>query len=360
MKRIYLQKITQYGSVSYIGKIDPRILIKVAKKVEMSATQDAQRPLNEKRVKSIAKYVSEESGILPNTLTLATSDSRFTIKKCEDVDGLYYMDFPSESNEFETYEEAMDVMDGQHRLYSFSSDIRLLSDDSDYEMGFTIYEKPTLSEKRKILISGNEKQETVSGNLLMWFRAQLNMLTTDEKEFYNLVSALSKEYPLKGHIIMSAEKIKNGVKSKEVIAAIKQAGIQDLMVGSNYLSDDDKIKVICTYLSAWEKVVDFSFTQSNAKTAGAAIKMAGLKYMLLLLPAFWERAIASKSKFDSSYIEDTLKKFISALGVEREQFFVDEEHKMYFRERSAVDLFAKQSIQKIKSLDTDDFNPLGF
>ena len=50
MKRIYLQKITQYGSVSYIGKIDPRDLIRVAKKVEMSVTQDAQRPLNEKRV----------------------------------------------------------------------------------------------------------------------------------------------------------------------------------------------------------------------------------------------------------------------------------------------------------------------
>lgn len=360
MKRVYLQKITQYGTVSYIGKIDPRVLIRVAKKVEMSATQDAQRPLNEKRVKSIAKYVSEESGILPNTLTLATSDSRFSIKKCEDIHDMYYMDFPSESDEFNAYVESIDVMDGQHRLYSFASDIRLLSEDTDYEIGFTIYEKPTLSEKRKIFISCNEKQEKVSGNLLMWFRAQLNMLTTDEKEFYNLVSMLSKEYPLKGHIIMSAEKIKNGVKSKEVIAAIKQAGIQDLMAGSNYLTDDDKVKVICTYLSAWEKVVDFSFTQSNAKTAGAAIKMAGLKYMLLLLPAFWERAIASKSKFNSAYIEETLKKFISSLGVEREQFFVGEEHKMCFRDRTAVDLFAKQSVAKIKSLDTDDFNPLGF
>ena len=360
MKRIYLQKITQYGSVSYIGKINPRELIKVAKKVEMSATQDAQRPLNEKRVKDIAKYVSEESGILPNTLTLATADSRFSIKKCENDIDLYYIDFPSEVDEFEAFTNSIDVMDGQHRLYSFSPDIRLLSDDAEYEIGFTIYEKPTLSEKRKIFISCNEKQEKVSGNLLMWFRAQLNMLTNDEKEFYNLVSTLSKEYPLSGHIIMSAEKIKNGVKSKEVIAAIKQAGIQDLVAGNRYLNDDEKVKVICTYLSAWEKVVDFSFTQSSAKTAGAAIKMAGLKYMLLLLPAFWERAVASKSKFNSAYIEETLKHFISSMGVEREQFFIGEEHKMCFRDRTAVDLFAKQSIQKIKALDTDDFNPLGF
>lgn len=360
MKKIYLQKITQYNSISYVGKINPRELIRVTKEIEMSATQDAQRPLNEKRVKDIAKYVSEESGILPNTLTLATSDSRFSIKKCDDIPELYYIEFPSEAHEFESFSNAIDVMDGQHRLYSFAPNIRLLSDDVQYEIGFTIYEKPTLSDKRKIFISCNEKQEKVNGNLLMWFRAQLNMLSDDEKEFYNLVSTLSKEYPLKGHIIMSAEKIKNGVKCKEVIAAIKQSGIQDLMAGGRYLTDEEKVKVICKYLSAWEKVVDFSFTKSNAKTAGAAIKMAGLKYMLLLLPAFWEQAISSKSKFDESFIAGTLKKFISSMGVVREQFFTSEDHKMCFRDRTAVDLFAKRSIQKIKSLDTDDFNPLGF
>jgi hypothetical protein len=68
------------------------------------------------------------------------------------------------------------------------------------------------------------------------------------------------------------------------------------------LTDDEKVKVICTYLASWEKVVDFSFTQSSAKNAGAAIKMAGLKYMLLLLPAFWERAVTSTSKFNSAFI----------------------------------------------------------
>ena len=57
MKKIYLQKITQYGTECYIGKIDPRSLVRVAEKIEMSAVQDAQRPLNEKRVKSIANYV---------------------------------------------------------------------------------------------------------------------------------------------------------------------------------------------------------------------------------------------------------------------------------------------------------------
>ena len=70
MKKIYLQKITQYGTECYIGKIDPRSLVRVAEKIEMSAVQDAQRPLNEKRVKSIANYVDGDKGILPNTLTI--------------------------------------------------------------------------------------------------------------------------------------------------------------------------------------------------------------------------------------------------------------------------------------------------
>ena len=269
------------------------------------------------------------------------------------------MDFPSEKDEFSKFTDAIDVMDGQHRLYSFLDSIRSISDNEPYEIGFTIYENPTLAEKRKIFISCNEKQEKVSGNLLMWFKAQLNMLTSDERNFYNLVSLLSQEYPLHGHIIMSAEKIKNGVKSKEVIAAIKQAGIHDLMAGGAYLTDDQKVKIISIYLTAWEKVVEFSFTESNAKTAGAAIKMAGLKYMLLLLPAFWDGAISAKRRFDSAYIEETLKKFIASCGIERDQFFVCDEHKMCFRDRTAVDLFAKQSIQKIKALDVEDFNPLG-
>ena len=357
MKRVYLQKITQFNSVCYVGKIDPRELIKVAKKVEMSATQDAQRPLNEKRVKEIAAYVSQEKGILPNTLTLATTDARFSIQKCADVAGLYYMEFPSEKDEFSKFVDAIDVMDGQHRLYSFLESIRSISDDEPYEIGFTIYEKPTLAEKRKIFISCNEKQEKVSGNLLMWFKAQLKMLTSDEKNFYQLVSLLSQEYPLKGHIIMSAEKIKNGVKAKEVIEAIKKAGIQDLMAGTSYLTDEQKVKIISVYLTAWEKVVDFSFTESSAKTAGAAIKMAGLRYMLFLLPTFWDGAISSRRKFDLAYIEDILKKFIASMGVERDQFFI--EHKIHFADRTATERFAKQSAQKIKALDVEDFNPLG-
>ena len=50
MKKLFLQEIKQHSITCYIGKIDPRALVRVATNVEMSAVQDAQRPLNEKRV----------------------------------------------------------------------------------------------------------------------------------------------------------------------------------------------------------------------------------------------------------------------------------------------------------------------
>ena len=356
MQRIYLQDIRQHGEVCYLGKIDPRILVKVATKVAMGETQDAQRPLSKKRVVDISKYV-EDAGILPNTLTLATKDSRFDIKKDAEK-GLFYIDFPSENSEFAQFVEAIDVMDGQHRLYSFLDDICKLHVDTPYEIGFTLYDKPTLSQKRKIFISCNEKQEKVSGNLLMWFRKQLNLLTEDELNFYNIVQQLSDSYPLKGHIIMSAEKITNGVKAKEVMSALKQAKIHNLMIAGKILTDDQKVKVITTYLIAWEKFADFKFATSKLKDAGPAIKMAGLKFMLLLLPTIWSRAIKTQTSFTSEFVIDVLNSLATYKAVPREDFFTCDEHKLKFRDRTVSDIFAHECINIIESLDTGDFNPL--
>ena len=358
MKKIYLQKIKQFGTECYIGKIDPRPLVNVATQVGMSQTQDAQRPLNEKRVKDIATYVGTERGILPNTLTLATKDTSFEIHAINDCTDLFYIDFPTKKSEYANFKEKIDVMDGQHRLYSFQDNICLLPTDTVYEIGFTLYIIPTLIERRKIFISCNEKQEKVSPNLLLWFKEKLNMLQDDEKEFFNIVSCLCQEYPLKNHIIMSAEIIKNGVKGKQVMAALKQAKVNDLTVVGNPLTTEQKVKVICLYLIAWENVTSFNFNSSSKKEAGAALTMAGLKYMLLLLPCIYERAVQFQKNFDQPFVEDILKKFISSIAIERDSFFTCDENKMYFRDRTGVDLFANESIKKIKGLGNETFNPL--
>jgi len=359
MKRIYLLKINQHHETCYIGKIDPRELVRVAVKVEMSEVQDAQRPLNRKRVVDISKYVAEEDGILPNTLTLATKDNSFEIKQLENSSNIYYIDFPSEENEFSAFQDKIDVMDGQHRLYSFLDDICKLGSDTPYDIGFTIYDKPTLSQRRKIFISCNEKQEKVSGNLLMWFKIQLDMVTDEEKNFYSVVQKLSEEYPLRGHIIMSAENIKNGVKAKEVMAAMKQAKIQNMLINCNPLTENQKVQVICKYLCAWENFASFKFATSKSKDAGPAIKMAGLKYMLLLLPTIWERSLTTRSPFNEDFVKKTLSQLATHLGVERERFFTCDQHKLNFRDRTVTDEFAERCKSILVSLGADSFNPLG-
>lgn len=125
------------------------------------------------------------------------------------------------------------------------------------------------------------------------------------------------------------------------------------------MSDDDLCKLICTYLSAWEKVVGFTFTSSSQKDAGAAVKMAGLKYMLILLPEFWAKAISTQTKFDKKFAEDTIAKFIASFGVTRTEFFTCDDHKLYFREKTNTDVFAEHGKVKLQQMDSGNFNPLG-
>ena len=358
MKKLLLLKIDQHGESCYFGTADPRQLVKLATHVEMSETQDAQRPLSEKRVKDIASYVDSKNGILPNTLTLATRDNKITVNPYPNVEGLFYMEFPETTEEFNQYKNAIDVMDGQHRLYSFLDSIRTISDDIKFEIGFTLYIQPTLFQRRQIFVSCNEKQEKVSGNLLMWFREKLHMLSDNEKIYYNLIAELNNNYPLKNRIIMGAERIPRGFKADQVMDALKNAHIQDIGIGNKALNEEQRVKVICTYLTAWENVVGFKFSTSTPKEAGVAVKIAGLRYMLLLLQCIWERAMNLKKQFNVAFIEDTLKKMIAFYGVEREMFFTDSERKLYFRDRTNITHIANESANIIRSLGAEDFNPL--
>ena len=357
MEKIYLQKIEQYNSVSYVGKIDPRNLIKVATRIGIGEVQDAQRPLSAKRVKEIAKYVGNERGILPNTLTIATKDTRFEVLTDSET-GLYYIEFPHDVAEYANYEDAIDVLDGQHRLYSFLEEHRQLSDNDKYEIGFTLYIRPTLNERRQIFISCNEKQEKVSGNLLMWFKEKLQMLSNEEKLLFDIVSKLNLEYPLRGRIIMGAEKISSGIKAQELMKIIKQAKICNITVDEKAISADNIVKLVTIYLSAWENVVGFKFASPSIKKDGPAVKVSGLRYMLLLLPTLWYRAIDTKRRFNEEFVKETLNQFITTQGVSRNEFFTCDLNKMKFRERSATELFANDSMEKIRTMNSGNFNPL--
>ena len=358
MKRIYLQRITQHNQECYLGAADPRTIVRIAQSIEVGEVQDAQRPLSAKRVKEIAKYVEDGNGILPNTLTIATKDDRIKICPYEEDKGLYYIELPSTNSEFEKCKDAIDVMDGQHRLYSFLDDYRLISDSEKYEIGFTLYSNPSLKLRRTIFVSCNEKQEKVSGNLLLWFRKKLDMISGEEERLYDIVSDLSNMYPLKGHVIMSAEKVPNGVKAKEIIAELKKIGVLNFSASDKKLDNETIVSMISKYLIAWQDVAAFNFSTSKPKEAGVAVKMAGLRFMLELLPAVWDYAISSKQRFDEKFLESTIKKMIEKRGVSYEQFFLDSNLNKYFRDRTMTQELAAECSDDIKKLGAESFNPL--
>lgn len=366
MKRIYVQKIIQHNLTYYIGKADPRDIVRIATKIEVGTTQDAQRPLDGKRVKSIASYVDDESGLLPNTLVLATNNEKLQVHpiSVKDETGskidLFYLDFPTLEQEFEDCENCIDVMDGQHRLYAFEDEFRTMKDATPYEIGFTLFITPTLREQRKIFMVCNEKQEKVSGNLLMWFKEKLKMLQGSERTFYPLVNELNSENasPLKGRIIMGGEKIKNGIKAQQLIRVLDKANIKGLSASSKILDDDQRFKLICTYLKAWEKVCGFSFQNPDHKTDGPAYKISGIRYMVYLLPTIWEKSIMQRQPFTEAFVEETLKQFISSNAIPYDEFFTCDENSVYFKSETATREFAETSIVVLKGLDSDEFNPL--
>lgn len=356
MKRIYLQKIIQHNTICYIGKANPQDLVKVATKIDVGEVQDAQRPLNKKRLREIGTYIESEKGILPNTLTLATKDKRFAVKSLDE--NTYFINFPSTKEEFLEYKDAIDVMDGQHRLYSFWDDFRKIKDDVNYEIGFTLYIEPSIDDRRRIFISCNEKQEKVSGNLLMWFRKRLGMLNEEDAELIALVEDLNNDTPLKGRIIMSAEKIKNGIKAKEIIAIFKKPKFKDMSVYDRPFTRQEKFEVIRKYLKAWENVVGFSF-QTPRKEDGAATKIAGIRYMLLLLPYIWQRTLEAQKKpkdFEEFFVS-ILGDLISCYCVPKEKFFTCDDNKLWFRDRTATEEFVKEGIKNLQKVSTEKFDP---
>ena len=60
MRKVYLFQVTQHNLKRYVGKADPRDLVRLATKVEMKVEQEAQRPVNPKRLEEIATFVFEK------------------------------------------------------------------------------------------------------------------------------------------------------------------------------------------------------------------------------------------------------------------------------------------------------------
>lgn len=63
--------------------------------------------------------------------------------------------------------------------------------------------------------------------------------------------------------------------------------------------------MISEYLTGWEDAVGAKIAERD-KELGAFSKIAGLRFMILLLPAFYDQAVNEKRKFSRQFISKKL------------------------------------------------------
>ena len=364
MKEVYLLEVKQHNMKRYVGTAEAKDLVRLATTVELQAVQDAQRPINPKRLSEITDFVSAD-GTLSTSIVIGTKDDRIAVQPANitGIPNLFKMSFPETDTEFANFKDSFDIMDGQHRLFSFLNDYCKLADNNVFEITFEMYIKPTMREKRLIFKNTNEKQEKVASNLLMWFRDQLGMLTGKEQTYHTVVSLLNSENcsPLKGRIIMGAEKVTGGFKAEQIITILDKADIKN--IAGVPLPNDKMLTLISEYLAGWENAIGSKIVDRD-KDLGAFSKMAGLRFMITMLPTFYEQAINDRASFNQAYITDKIDELFASFGMIPRDLF--DKNSDYFKNlgnnpfsaETPITILAKDWSNKLKSLSSGSFDPL--
>ena len=367
MKKIYLTKVQQFNEISYTGSVDPRILVRMAdQSIEIGQIQEDQRPLDKKHIQDIAEHVGKQ-GLLPTSIIVGTKDkNKLTIETENDADGntLYFMMIPDTEEELQEYENTIDISDGQHRVFAFSDTYRStdLKNTDVFEVPVTFFIMPQLITRQNLFYTTNAKQKPVPPNLLMWLRDKLKLLSKPEEIYLPLVRLLNTENisPLKGRIIMSAEKISKGIKAKELVRILNKAKINEIgVITSQKISDNQMTQILSVYLNGWEKRYQLDFQHPRKDTM---TKISGLRYILLLFPAFVEISVTKQHKFDSDFVVELIKELEEAkdidVAADETLFTIDA---LSFRGEGATVKLAEDDGKTLKAYDankqTSGFNP---
>ncbi|MDO4978732.1 MAG: DGQHR domain-containing protein [Candidatus Saccharibacteria bacterium] len=367
MKKVYLLKVVQHDKESFLGTLSARELVRLATRQELNQTQEAQRPIEPKRLSKIAEFVSE-GGTISTSIVIGTKNvDILSVHKVEDapIPNLYYMDFPETEEEYERCKDAFDIMDGQHRLFSFLDDQIKIDDSVDYDLTFNMYVMPDLRLRRLIFKNTNEEQKQVASNLLLWFRKQLNMLSDKEKTYHGVVELLNSENssPLKGRIIMGAEKVPGGFKAEQLINIFAKVKIKS--INGSELDDEKTFKLISEYLRGWEKAVGVRISERDRELAPFS-KISGLRFMMIMLPAFYNEALANHMSMDREFVSKTINTLFANDSLQATDIFNTNGEFIKglgmnpFSGESATTNFAEDWVNKLKNQASIDFDPLAF
>ncbi len=366
MKKIYLVKTTQFNEESYTGSIDPRKLVRlVDQSIDVGTLQEAQRPLDKKHIMDIADHVGKDKGMLPTSVIVGTKDKRLKVEKEKSPDGkeLYYIMMPDTDSELKKFENTIDISDGQHRVFAFSDKYRSsdLKNDDIYEIPVTFYIMPMLTTRQRLFYTTNAKQKSVPANLLMYLRSQLKLLNKDEETFLPLVKLLNSENssPLKGRIILSAEKVNKGYKAKELVKILNKAKIDELgLITAQQLTNNQLAQIISNYLNGWENRYQLSYRHPGKETM---TKISGLRYIILLLPTFIEISMNNEKKFDDKFVEKIIKDLEKAKGIDTANDETLFSESLSFRGEGATVKLAEDDAKTLKAYlankKSSGFNP---
>lgn len=194
-----------------------------------------QRSLDEKRIRNIKKYIEEEGGFFPNNIIIAfdgESRPKFisaAFKPNNHIEDWYFPVERMKSGllQFPITYRACAIIDGQHRLFSFSET------KTDQQIPVLAIDGIDESDQARLFIDINGKQKKVDQNLLWELQNEFRPDIIDGR-ISGIVIKLSEMKPFVGIISTYSKKLKNGVNLAEICSVIKKTKLTEKITDSGY------------------------------------------------------------------------------------------------------------------------------
>jgi DGQHR domain-containing protein len=244
-------------------------------------TKGLQRVTESSRLKEIADYLnSGERAILPNNIILNLKPE-VTVE--ENGDGTVTLVFPEDEGDFGF------VVDGQHRLFSFSDDYREMASTANFELPVVALYNATEEMVGQTFVEINVNQKPVNKDLLTQMKAILGLLDADyENTAIELIHALDedKQSPLCNRILRFPKERNKWIKVNQVFPI----AVGFLLPGGclHSKANAERKRIVIAYLQA----VKLSFPDAWADSddeAYSLLQTAGLQIMLGILPDAMQR-----------------------------------------------------------------------
>lgn len=261
MKKIYLRD--GYGANGkakhMMADMDMFELAPIAeyKHTHEGKVADEQRLLDKKHVETIVVAV-ENGEVNGFWFPIIGVSGDMEIK--EDMLGNKYIELPEEEEEIAKYAQYFQFIDGQHRVWAFTSEYCLCDKINSFVVSVCLLDHPTKQEMIKAFIELNGKGKSMDKTLLLDFRAKIGDLPADQKEMYDLLTMLDEDEqsPLYHRIDWGNRGKAAGNYSAKTIIEVacgttkKKAasGLITTLNNNGYKTIERKYKVVLDYLQA--------------------------------------------------------------------------------------------------------------